>query len=84
MNRRGKPDEIDARMSMRLFFWYIKNALAWSYANQSERVVAFLSYVQVTKSKTLKDIVLPRLEELKQFEALPDRSNENLKVLEHE
>ena len=76
--RRNKPDEIDAKISMRLFYWYIKNALAWTYANQSEKVVAFLPYIKTSKNQTLKDIIVPRLDDLKNLKALPNKEPRNI------
>lgn len=69
--RRSKPDEIDWRLSIRIFHWYIKNQLAMTYAMQSEKILAFLPYVAVNEEETLKDVVIPRLEEIKQLKKLP-------------
>jgi len=69
--RRGSP-EIDERLSMRLLFWYIKNALAWAYANQSKRITAFLSNIQINEKMTIQDLVLQRFEQLKKIDAIPD------------
>ena len=69
--RRNRPDEIDWRLSMRIFHWYIKNQLSMTYAMQSEKILAFLPYVAINEKETLKDVVIPHLEELKQFKALP-------------
>jgi len=66
---------------MRIFMWFIKNSLAMTYAMQSEKTIAFLPYIVVNKEETLKDIVIPRLDELKHFyknaEAQASRCQEN-------
>lgn len=72
--RRGRADEIDWKLSLRIFHWYIKNQLAMTYAMQSEKVLAFLPFIVITKDKTVADIVIPRLEDIKQFKALPEKS----------
>ena len=62
---RNKPAEIDWRLSIRLLYWYIHYQLAWVYANQSSPIVAFLPHIQTGNNETLKDIILPRLTNLK-------------------
>jgi len=74
--RRGQPDEIDWRLSIRIFHWYIKNQLAMTYAMQSQKILAFLPYVAMNELETLKDIVIPHLEEIKHLKKLPG-PNEN-------
>ena len=67
--KKGRYDsEIDWRVSLRLLHWYIKNTLAWMYAEQSTKVIAFLPYVAVSKDKTLKDVIH---DELTKYKALP-------------
>lgn len=70
--KRSKPEEIDERLSMRLLFWYLKNALAWAYAKQSQRITAFLGNIQVNDEMTIQDLVLDRFEQLKTIKALSD------------
>lgn len=84
--RRGKPDEIDWQLSMRIFHWYIKNQLAMTYAVQSEKTVAFLPYIVVNEEQTLKDVVIPHLEDMKQWKALPSVTDkaDKRKVIETE
>ena len=66
--RKGKPHEIDWRLSIRLLYWYIHYQLAWVYANQSSPVVAFLPHIAVNGDTTLKDVIIPQMDNLK---ALP-------------
>jgi len=66
--RKGKSAEIDWRLSIRLLYWYIHYQMAWIYANQSSPVVAFLPHIAVSGNETVKDRVIPQMENLK---ALP-------------
>jgi len=67
---RYEADEIDWRLSMRIFHWYIKNQLAMTYAMQSSPIIAFLPFIAVNETQDIKDVVLPRLEEIKNWQAL--------------
>lgn len=69
--KRGKPDNIDWKLSMRIFFWHIKNLLAMTYAMQSEKTLAFLSHIAVNETVTIGDVIVPRLEEIQNLKALP-------------
>ena len=71
--KRGKPEEINWQVSMRILHWFIKTTLEMSYAMQSQKVVAFLPHIQ-SGEKTVKDIIIPRLSLLK---ALPEEIPEN-------
>lgn len=62
---RNKPFKIDWRLSIRLLFWYIHYQLAWVYANQSSPIVAFLPHIQTGKNESVKDLIIPRLPNLK-------------------
>ena len=73
-----KPHEIDWRLSIRLLYWYVHYQLAWVYANQSSPVVAFLPHIAVSGEKTLKDVVIPQIENMK---ALPRTVEEDEVIL---
>ena len=70
-NKYNKVEEIDWKLSMRIFFWWIKNQLAMSYALQSEKILAFLPHVVVDTETTVQDIIIPRLGSIKKLKALP-------------
>jgi len=68
---RDKPESINMQVSLRVLFWFIKTSLEMAYSMQSTRIVAFLPYVVVNDEDTLKDVVVPRLEDLETFKKLP-------------
>lgn len=69
---RNKAEQINWQVSMRILHWFIKTTLEMSYAMQSQKVVAFLPHIQ-SGEKTVKDIILPRLNLLKALpEEIPD------------
>lgn len=76
--------DIDWRLSMRLFFWYIKNMLAMAYAMQSSKTVAFLAHIQVSPTETLQDIVMPNLTKIQQLKALPTPEEAEQRVIDAE
>jgi hypothetical protein len=67
----NRTEEIDWKLSMRIFHWWIKNQLAMTYALKSSKTLAFLPHVVVDEESTVKDVIVPRLEELKHMKALP-------------
>lgn len=73
----GSSDVINWRVSMRILHWYIKENLEMAYAMQSTRIQAFLPYIQIDKTNTVKDVLLSNLSMLK---ALPN--HEETKVID--
>lgn len=73
--RRNKAEEIDWKLSMRIFYWFIKNQLAMTYTMRSEKILAFLPHVVVNDEETLGDIIIPRLDEVKTLKALPSKKD---------
>ena len=71
-NRR-RAESVNWQVSMRILHWFIKETLAMSYAMQSQKVVAFLPFIETTDGQTLKDMIIPRLNLIK---ALPEITNE--------
>ncbi len=74
---RNKAEAIDWKLSMRIFHWWIYNQLAMSYASQSEKILDILPYVVVDDKNTVKDIIIPRLEEIKNLKALPHQAKQD-------
>lgn len=69
--RRNRAEEIDWKLSMRIFYWFIKNQLAMTYTMGSEKILAFLPHVVVNEEETLGDVIVPRLDQVKNLKALP-------------
>jgi len=66
---RRAPESVNWRISLRILHWFIKDTLAMAYAMQSQKAVAFLPHISTGREATVKDVVLPRLHNLK---ALPE------------
>lgn len=79
------PEGINWRVSMRAVWWFIKTHLEMSMVMKSSKVAAFLPNIVAGKDKTLKDIIIPRIN---QFQALPEyqdkRQDEEPPILEAE
>ena len=69
-HKRGKADQIDWRLSMRIFLYYIENQLQMAYAFQSKRTLAFLPHIVVRKGAVLADVIL---DDLRRYKALPEK-----------
>jgi len=69
---RKHHEEINWAVSMRVMFWFMKSHLEMAYLLQSGKTVEFLPYIQTGENQTLKDLVIPRLDEVKQLAALPE------------
>ena len=70
---RKKREEINWNVSMRVMFWFIKSHLEMAYLMQSDKTTQFLPYIQVDQNKVLKDIIVPRLEEIQKLKALEEK-----------
>ena len=60
-NPRGRTHKIEAinwRISMRIMYHYIYNALNLAYAMQSQRFIAFLPYVRTGEKTIFRDRIL--------------------------
>ena len=70
-NRR-RNEEINWAVSMRVLFWFLKSFLESAYLMQFDKTTAFLPWIVGSDGKTLlKDVILPRLSRITEFEALP-------------
>lgn len=75
---RNRREEINWSVSMRVMFWFLKSHLEMAHLLQSSKTTQFLPYIQVNEDgKTLKDVVIPRLEEVKHLGSLPEPKNEH-------
>jgi hypothetical protein len=72
---RSKAECVNWDISMRVMFWFIKSHLEAAYLLQSSKTAAFLPYIASKDGeKTLKDVIIPRMNELQQLTALPEQS----------
>ncbi len=80
---RAKAETVNWDISMRVMFWFIKSHLESAYLLQSSKTAAFLPYIASDDgSHTLKDLVVPMLNEIRQLSALPQEAN--LKIIDAE
>jgi len=79
---RKHREEINWAVSMRVMFWFMKSHLEMAYLLQSGKTTEFLPYIQTGENQTLKDLVIPHLDEVKQLAALPEPKDENPKVID--
>jgi hypothetical protein len=57
---------------MRVLFWFLKSNLESAYLMQFDKTTAFLPWIASgADGKTLRDVILPRLGKVSEFEALP-------------
>lgn len=70
-NRRRR-EMINWAVSMRVLFWVLKSLLESAYLMQFDKTTAFLPWIVGSDGKTqLKDVIIPRLSRITEFEALP-------------
>jgi hypothetical protein len=78
---RSKKESINWAVSMRIMFWFLKSHLEMAYLMQSSKTQEFLPFILNPETgKTLKDILIPRLDEIRQLEALPEMPAEETRV----
>ena len=76
---RSKTEGVNWDISMRVMYWFIKSHLEAAYLLQSSKTAAFLPYIASKDgAKVLKDILIPRMNEIQQLAALPQKSNEKV------
>jgi len=65
---------------MRVMCWFIKSHLEAAYLLQSSKTAAFLPYIASKDGeKTLKDVIIPTMNEVQQLAALPERPTKGLR-----
>lgn len=80
---RNKAETVNWNISMRVLFWFLKTHLEAAYLRQSSKTAAFLPYIMASDGQTtLKDILIPRLQQLEKFKALPEARIEENKIIE--
>jgi len=63
--------------------WFIKSHLEAAYLLQSSKTAAFLPYIASRDGeKTLKDVIIPRLNEIQRLESLEHKVLEKGKVID--
>ena len=81
---RSKAESVNWDISMRVMFWFIKSHLETAYLLQSSKTAAFLPYIASSDGeRTLKDVIIPRINEVQKLAALSERRDEN-KVIDVE
>jgi hypothetical protein len=64
---------------MRVMYWFIKSHLEAAYLLQSSKTAAFLPYIASKDGeKTLKDVIIPRINEVQQLSALPEKPTQKV------
>jgi hypothetical protein len=72
---RSKAECVNWDISMRVMYWFIKSHLEAAYLLQSSKTAAFLPYIASEDGqKTLKDLIIPRINVVQQLAALPEQS----------
>jgi hypothetical protein len=64
------PEQINWDISMRAMYHFIYTHLNAAHAMQSGKAMAFLAYVVSGENTQVKDVILPRLEEMRKYAAL--------------
>ena len=73
---RAKAEGVNWNISMRVMYWLIKSHLEAAYLLQSSKTAPFLPYIASKDgAKVLKDVIIPRMNELQQLTALPENPN---------
>jgi hypothetical protein len=73
---RSKAESVNWNISMRVMYWFIKSHLESAYLLQSSKTAAFLPYISSKDGATvLKDVIIPRINEVQQLAALPETQN---------
>jgi hypothetical protein len=71
---RSKAECVNWDISMRVMYWFIKSHLEAAYLLQSSKTAAFLPYIASKDGeKTLKDVIIPRINELQRLDALESK-----------
>lgn len=71
-SNRRRNEEINWAVSMRVLFWFLKSFLESAYLMQFDKITAFLPWIVGSDGKTrLKDVIIPRLARISEFQALP-------------
>lgn len=71
---KGKPEEVNWNISLRVMHWFIKSHLEAAYLWQSSKTAAFLPYIaSASGEKTLKDVIIPRISDIQQLDAIEEK-----------
>jgi hypothetical protein len=80
---RNRHEAINWAVSMRVMWWFIKSHLEMAYLLQSSKTTEFLPFIQINESgQTVKDVLVPRIEELKHLAALPEPKKDEDKIID--
>ena len=71
---RSKAEAVNWNISMRVMYWFIKSHLEAAYLLQSSKTAAFLPCIASKDGeKTLKDVIIPRINEVQRLDALESK-----------
>jgi hypothetical protein len=72
---RSKAENVNWDISLRVMYWFIKSHLESAYLLQGSKTAAFLPYIASKDgAKVLKDVIIPRMNEVQQLTVLPENS----------
>jgi hypothetical protein len=75
----SKAECVNWDISMRVMYWFIKSHLEAAYLLQSSKTAAFLPYIASKDGRsTLKDVTIPRINEVQQLAALPEQPTQKV------
>ncbi len=76
---RSRAECLNWYISLRVMYWFIKSHLEAAYLLQSSKTAVFLPYIAMKDGATvLKDVIIPRLNEVQQLAALPEKRVERI------
>lgn len=84
---RNRVEELNWRLSLRVLWWFLKSHLEAAYLRQSDKTTAFLPYISSADgSKTLRDVIIPRLSKqgIPELDILPEQEVSKDKVVDAE
>jgi hypothetical protein len=71
---RSKAESVNWDISLRVMYWFLKSHLESAYLLQSSKTAAFLPYIASKDgAKVLKDVLIPRINEIQQLTAFPEK-----------
>jgi len=69
---RSKAETLNWDISLRVMYWFIKSHLEAAYLLRSSKTASFLPYLVMKDGRVLKDVLIPRMNEVQQLAALPE------------
>jgi hypothetical protein len=73
---RRRTEAINWKVSMRVFYWFLKSLLEMAHLFLSDKTTAFLPYIINSEGKQLREVVIPNLEKVQGMPCLPEIETE--------